>query len=90
MANALNRTLDRVGNAVARIAEDARTLTAAAGGLTTVSHQVSTGAQQVTSQSAVTAENATKINDDLRAIAAASLQSVVAQFELADATTPSR
>jgi methyl-accepting chemotaxis protein len=70
MGAALNSTVERVGQAVGRIATDAAAITAAAERLTAVSRQVSTGAEQVTDQTTAASTSATQVSEDVQAIAA--------------------
>jgi methyl-accepting chemotaxis protein len=70
MAVALNRTVERVGEAVTRIAGDAAALSTAAERLTGVSRQVSGTAEQVTGQAAAASANAAQVSEDVQAVAA--------------------
>jgi methyl-accepting chemotaxis protein len=70
MGAALNGTVERMCQAVGRIAEDAAAITAAAERLTAVSRQVSAGAEQVTDQTTAASTSATQVSEDVQAIAA--------------------
>jgi methyl-accepting chemotaxis protein len=69
MGEALNRTVDRVGQAIADISRNATTLANSAQELTGVSRQVSDGAERASSEAAAAADSATQVSDDVQAIA---------------------
>jgi len=69
MGQALNRTVDRVGQAIADISRSATALAVSARDLTGVSRQVSEGAEHASSEAAAAADSATQVIDDVQAIA---------------------
>ncbi len=69
MGEALNRTVDRVGQAIAEISRNAMTLADSAQELTGVSRQVSDGAERASNEAAAAADSATQVSDDVQAIA---------------------
>jgi methyl-accepting chemotaxis protein len=69
MGEALNRTVDRMGEAIADISDNATTLANSAQDLTGVSKQVSDGAERASSEAAAAADSATQVSGDVQAIA---------------------
>jgi methyl-accepting chemotaxis protein len=69
MAEALNTTVEQVGQAISRIAEDATTLSSSAQHLTGVSQQVAASADQVSAHASATSDSAGRVSEDVQVIA---------------------
>jgi methyl-accepting chemotaxis protein len=69
MGHSVNRTVERVGAAIAGISRSAAVLADSAQHLTTVSRQVSDGAERASTESAAAAQSATQVSEDVQAIA---------------------
>jgi methyl-accepting chemotaxis protein len=69
MAAALNGTVERVGQAIRRIAREAATLLDSSRHLTDVSHQVAASADQTSAQAGAASGSAAHISADVQAIA---------------------
>jgi methyl-accepting chemotaxis protein len=69
MAAALDGTVERVGHAIRRIADEAASLSDSARHLTGVSHQVATSADQTSRQAGAASDSAVHVSADVQAIA---------------------
>jgi methyl-accepting chemotaxis protein len=88
MGDALNQTVDRVGQAIADISRNAATLAESAQDLTGVSRRVSAGAERTAAEAAAASGSATQVSDDVQAIAAGADQMRASISEIAlNATT---
>ncbi|MEV0134162.1 methyl-accepting chemotaxis protein [Dactylosporangium sp. NPDC050688] len=84
MAHALNTTVDRVGTALASIAEESAVLTDASGNLRDVSRQLSTGADRLATESTAAA---TSIDETTRDVHTASNSTRALQAAVQDIST---
>lgn len=87
MGNALNATVERVGQALGRIGEDAKTLSIASEHLTGISRQVAVGAAQVSAEAGSASGSAEEVSDDVQAIAAGTEQMHASIAEIARNTS---
>jgi methyl-accepting chemotaxis protein len=83
MAAALNTTVERVGEAIRHIGQEAAVLSESAQRLTGVSHQVAAGADQVTTQADAASGSAAHVSADVQAIAAGADQMHTSISEIA-------
>jgi methyl-accepting chemotaxis protein len=82
MATAVNATVQRVGDALGTISQEADILAAASQRLAGVSEQVAAGAQRVTAEAGTVAGNAGDVSSDVQSVAAGSEQMQAAIREI--------
>jgi len=83
MAAALNRTVERVGEVIGSIRQEADTLSTTSTHLSGVSAQVASGAQRVTAEATSVSGNAELVTSDIQSVAAGSEQMQASIAEIA-------
>jgi methyl-accepting chemotaxis protein len=83
MAVALNGTIERVGEALRRITDEATALSSSSERLTTVSQQVAAGAEQVTVEADAASQSALQVSGDVQNIATGAEQMQASIAEIA-------